>query len=243
MTDTDLTPILERLDFLVERQRKQQELIDELMPIAREALATAIGQLDALDKQGTFASATDLARAAAALAKHAREFVDDADRVKPIGLFGAMRATHDPDVQTGLALVVEALRRIGRGVRAREPKPLDRGAKLGALLAPRRKRAQPLLPAPVVAAAPPEAIATNGAWTRDIAEAAARGEGLALAAEHWQLIDAARADFETTHASPNVRRLTQIANVSTQDLYRLFPKAPARTLAKIAGLPKPAGCL
>jgi tRNA 2-thiouridine synthesizing protein E len=31
--------------------------------------------------------------------------------------------------------------------------------------------------------------------------------------------------------------------VSTKELYALFPKAPARTVAKIAGTPKPAGCL
>jgi sulfur relay (sulfurtransferase) DsrC/TusE family protein len=37
--------------------------------------------------------------------------------------------------------------------------------------------------------------------------------------------------------------LTQIASVTTKDIYALFPKAPGRTIAKIAGLPKPAGCL
>jgi sulfur relay (sulfurtransferase) DsrC/TusE family protein len=34
-----------------------------------------------------------------------------------------------------------------------------------------------------------------------------------------------------------------VASVATKDLYALFPKAPGRTIAKIAGLPKPAGCL
>ena len=60
---------------------------------------------------------------------------------------------------------------------------------------------------------------------------------------HWVLVDAARADFEATRVSPNIRRLTQVSGVATKDVYALFPKAPGRTLAKIAGLPKPAGCL
>ena len=57
------------------------------------------------------------------------------------------------------------------------------------------------------------------------------------------MLDAARADFAATGSSPNIRRLTQVAGVSTKDLYVLFPRAPGRTIAKIAGLPKPAGCL
>jgi tRNA 2-thiouridine synthesizing protein E len=31
--------------------------------------------------------------------------------------------------------------------------------------------------------------------------------------------------------------------MTTKDLYSLFPRAPARTAARIAGLPRPAGCI
>jgi sulfur relay (sulfurtransferase) DsrC/TusE family protein len=34
-----------------------------------------------------------------------------------------------------------------------------------------------------------------------------------------------------------------VSGVSTKDLYTLFRKAPGRTIAALAGLPKPAGCL
>jgi tRNA 2-thiouridine synthesizing protein E len=64
-----------------------------------------------------------------------------------------------------------------------------------------------------------------------------------LTEPHWAVIAAARADFEATRVSPNIRRLTQLTQLATKDLYALFPRAPARTIAKIAGLPKPAGCL
>lgn len=59
----------------------------------------------------------------------------------------------------------------------------------------------------------------------------------------WAVVRFARADFEATKTSPNIRRLTQGTNLATRDLYALFPKAPARTVAKIAGIPKPAGCI
>ena len=31
--------------------------------------------------------------------------------------------------------------------------------------------------------------------------------------------------------------------VSVKELYQLFPKAPAKTAARIAGIPKPRGCI
>jgi TusE/DsrC/DsvC family sulfur relay protein len=71
--------------------------------------------------------------------------------------------------------------------------------------------------------------------------AAAQGVGMSEA--HWKVVEFVRADFEATKVSPNIRRITQATGVSTKDLYTLFPKAPARTVAKIAGIPKPAGCI
>ncbi len=66
---------------------------------------------------------------------------------------------------------------------------------------------------------------------------------MTLGTDHWKLIDAARSDYADTGMSPNIHRLTQIAGVTTKDVYALFPKAPGRTIAKIAGLPKPVGCI
>ena len=80
-------------------------------------------------------------------------------------------------------------------------------------------------------------------WTRELALKIAAVEGVTLAPPHWKVVDFARTDFAATGASPNIRRLTQSTGLSTKELYALFPKAPARTTARIAGLPKPAGCI
>ena len=86
-------------------------------------------------------------------------------------------------------------------------------------------------------------LADASAWTPELGAKLAAMQSLELSSAHWKLIEAARGDFEATKVSPNIRRLTQVAGVTTKEVYALFPKAPARTLAKVAGLPKPAGCL
>jgi tRNA 2-thiouridine synthesizing protein E len=40
-----------------------------------------------------------------------------------------------------------------------------------------------------------------------------------------------------------VRALSKTSGVSIRDLYQLFPKGPAKLAAKIAGIPKPRGCI
>lgn len=81
------------------------------------------------------------------------------------------------------------------------------------------------------------------AWTKPLGETLAVVQGLTLTEAHWTVLEAARAEFASTKQSPNIRRLTIVTSLSTKDLYVLFPKAPGRTIAKVAGLPKPAGCL
>ncbi len=81
------------------------------------------------------------------------------------------------------------------------------------------------------------------AWTRTLGENIAKLQAVELTEAHWKIVDFARNEFLETKASPNIRRITQATGLSTKDLYTLFPRAPARTIAKIAGTPKPVGCL
>lgn len=229
-----------------------------------------------------------------AIAANATQAMQNAEDIKPLGIFGMVKATQNDDVQKGMALMVEVLRRVGHGANAlaaRHAQQQDRKTKLAQVLGPRRKQLgterpqhtqPPPLPThpPKVAHTPsntpadtanttpagpgcavpsrpgtPAAVIDGiaytadghlvdaSAWTRPLGEAIAHLQNVTLTDAHWVVIDAARADFTASATSPNIRRLTQIAGVTTKDLYTLFPKAPARTIAKIAGLPKPAGCL
>jgi tRNA 2-thiouridine synthesizing protein E len=86
-------------------------------------------------------------------------------------------------------------------------------------------------------------LADPSTWTRQLAESIAAIENVPLTPERWKLVDVARADFEEKKAAPNIRRLTQISGLSTKEIFALFPKAPGRTIARIGGTPKPAGCI
>lgn len=120
---------------------------------------------------------------------------------------------------------------------------------LSGRLAPRRAKddapaAKAAAPAPTAkAGAAEETLADPKAWTREYATSTAAALGVELGPDHWRVIEFARDDFFTNGVSPNIRRITTATGLTTRDVYALFPKAPGKTAARIAGIPKPAGCL
>jgi tRNA 2-thiouridine synthesizing protein E len=64
-----------------------------------------------------------------------------------------------------------------------------------------------------------------------------------LTPRHWQVIDFVRAEYHAKGTGPTVRVLGKTSGVAIKELYQLFPKGPAKTAAKIAGIPKPRGCI
>jgi TusE/DsrC/DsvC family sulfur relay protein len=81
-------------------------------------------------------------------------------------------------------------------------------------------------------------------WSRDIAQVIAREEGIdPLTDVHWKVIEFCRADFKAKGESPTLRRITKEGGVDTKTLYALFPKGPAKKVARISGLGKPTGCI
>jgi tRNA 2-thiouridine synthesizing protein E len=43
--------------------------------------------------------------------------------------------------------------------------------------------------------------------------------------------------------SPTLRQITEGTGISTKEMFALFPKGPAKKVARIAGLGKPEGCV
>jgi dissimilatory sulfite reductase related protein len=83
-----------------------------------------------------------------------------------------------------------------------------------------------------------------GQWTREIAAAIAKDEGLAeLTQAHWKVIDFMQKEFKENGQAPSIRKLNKSGVISTKELYDLFPGGPAKKAAKIAGLKKPEGCV
>jgi len=87
-------------------------------------------------------------------------------------------------------------------------------------------------------------LANRSDWNENIAREIATLEGIPeLNAQHWNVINFMRGVFEKEGDSPSIRRLTKESGVDTKTLYQLFPRGPAKKAARIAGLPKPKGCI
>ena len=81
-------------------------------------------------------------------------------------------------------------------------------------------------------------------WNKEIAVVIANEEGIAeMTDEHWKVIDYCRQTGLESGSAPTLRNITNGAGVPTKQLFGLFPKGPAKKVAKISGLGKPEGCV
>ena len=81
-------------------------------------------------------------------------------------------------------------------------------------------------------------------WSEDMVPELARREGIdPLTDAHWVVIRFMRSEYLTKGTGPSVRMLGKASGVAIKELYELFPKGPAKVAAKIAGIPKPRGCI
>ncbi len=82
-------------------------------------------------------------------------------------------------------------------------------------------------------------------WTEEMAKHLARvEEGLAeLTPEHWAVIRYIREYYLDKKLAPMVRKMCQATGFPLMKIYDLFPSGPAKGACKVAGLPKPDGCV
>lgn len=81
-------------------------------------------------------------------------------------------------------------------------------------------------------------------WNKDIAVAIAKEEGIdELSEDHWKVIEFCRQSATETGAAPTLRQITTGTGITTKELFKLYPKGPAKKVAKISGLGKPEGCV
>lgn len=87
-------------------------------------------------------------------------------------------------------------------------------------------------------------------WEEGLADIIAKDEGIDLTDEHWEVINFLREYYNEYQIAPAVRVLIKAIKKkygpekgSNKYLYELFPYGPAKQACKIAGLPKPTGCV
>jgi len=81
-------------------------------------------------------------------------------------------------------------------------------------------------------------------WNDDVAIDFAKTEGIdALTDEHWKVIRYIRDYYLQFGIAPMVRKLCKETGHKLSEVYQLFPSGPAKGACKLAGLPKPTGCV
>ncbi len=81
-------------------------------------------------------------------------------------------------------------------------------------------------------------------WDEAIARAMAEQEGIKeLTEDHWKVIRFLRGYYQQFGIAPMIRKLTKETGLSLKHIYELFPTGPAKGACKLAGLPKPTGCV
>ena len=87
-------------------------------------------------------------------------------------------------------------------------------------------------------------------WDEEAAKYLAVEEKVDLTQSHWEVINFLREYYNDYQIAPAVRVLTKAIGKklgpekgNSKYLYELFPYGPAKQACKIAGLPKPTGCI
>ena len=87
-------------------------------------------------------------------------------------------------------------------------------------------------------------------WSPEVAGRLAEEENITLTEAHWEVINFLRDYYAEYQIAPAVRVMTKAIGKefgeekgNSKYLFELFPYGPAKQACKIAGLPKPTGCV
>ena len=89
-----------------------------------------------------------------------------------------------------------------------------------------------------------------GEWDVDVANYIAGTENITMTDQRWEVVNFLREYLEEYQIAPAVRVLTKAIGKklgpekgTSEYLYGLYPYGPGKQACKIAGLPKPTGCI
>lgn len=81
-------------------------------------------------------------------------------------------------------------------------------------------------------------------WNKEMAEDLAKTEdAYPLNENAWKIVDYLRDYYLKFEIAPPIRILVKNTGFSLKEIYEMFPSGPAKGGCKVAGLPKPTGCL
>ena len=81
-------------------------------------------------------------------------------------------------------------------------------------------------------------------WNKEVAEDLAKSENVSpMGEEHWKLVNYLRDYYVKFGIAPPIRMVVKQTGLDLKYIYKLFPGGPAKGACKVAGLPKPTGCV
>ena len=81
-------------------------------------------------------------------------------------------------------------------------------------------------------------------WNDEVAKVIAQADDINdLTEDHWKVIRIIRQNYEEKGLAPMVRVICKETGLKLKQIYELFPLGPARGACRVAGLPKPEGCV
>jgi tRNA 2-thiouridine synthesizing protein E len=81
-------------------------------------------------------------------------------------------------------------------------------------------------------------------WNEQLVQTFARLEEVGeLTENHWKVINYLRNYWKQFGIAPMIRKLCKETGFTLQEIYQMFPSGPAKGACKLAGLPKPTGCV
>lgn len=81
-------------------------------------------------------------------------------------------------------------------------------------------------------------------WSKAWVQYVKQQEGIdELNEEHWTVVNVLQDYYKKNGIAPMVRVLSKLTKFKLKHIYELFPSGPGKGACKMAGLPKPTGCV
>ncbi len=87
-------------------------------------------------------------------------------------------------------------------------------------------------------------LANPEIWNDEVAKLIAKYDGIEeMTDKHWDVVKIIRENYEEKGMAPMIRVICKKTGLKLREIYQLFPLGPARGACRVAGLPKPDGCV
>jgi len=81
-------------------------------------------------------------------------------------------------------------------------------------------------------------------WTKEVAEKLAKDNSIgSLNDDHWMIIEFVKRYYDETGQGPPIIKISKHTGFSSGYICELFPCGVARGAYRLAGLPRPSGCI